>query len=98
MPERCLELSLRASANWRCELHRLTSVYNQSLWGGASLQRKRIIRHLQMLRSDDSLLTTSEIMHAPKSNVALLEQACTERGMCVYANQSCGEHRAPRDA
>lgn len=59
----------------------LAIVYNQSLWGGASLQRKRIARHLQMLRADDSLLATSEIMRSPESDLALLEHACTERGI-----------------
>ncbi|WFD34414.1 hypothetical protein MCUN1_001255 [Malassezia cuniculi] len=59
----------------------LAVVYNQSLWGGTALQRRRIARHLAMLRDDDSLLASSEVMRSPEPDVALLEQACTERGI-----------------
>lgn len=62
-------------------IRELAVVYNQSLWGGVTLQRQRIARHLAMLRADDPLLASSRLMNAPDRDVRLLEQACTERGI-----------------
>ncbi|WFD41957.1 hypothetical protein MPSI1_000595 [Malassezia psittaci] len=65
-------------------IEKLVIAYNLSKWGGTTLQRGRLERHLAHLRTDDMRLATSKLLNQPQDvedSAGLLANACTERGL-----------------
>lgn len=62
-----------------------TSIYNLSRWGTDGFRRKRIMDHVRQLQEDDKRLKVAEVLQDGNVNMELLANACTQRGLYVYA-------------
>ncbi|KOS14830.1 hypothetical protein Malapachy_1062 [Malassezia pachydermatis] len=52
-------------------------------WGGLTLQRGRIVKHIERLQEDDKRLKVSDTFNSSEDASELLSLACQERGLCA---------------
>ncbi|WFD30382.1 hypothetical protein MSPP1_001401 [Malassezia sp. CBS 17886] len=63
-------------------LRNVALIFDLSTWGGSWLQRRRLAKHLDYLRTDDARLAVSPVMLQPADeHVELVADACAARGI-----------------